>query len=484
MKTILQIFILLIIYCSNTFADGYKIKVKIDGLKDTSLYLGYHFGDKKFVTDTVIIDHKGVAVFEGDEKLGGGIYLIVLPSKTYFEIIIDKDQEFTIETDTAVLSSDYLRKIKITGSTENSQFYSYQIFMSDQNKNATKLRKALQDNKSNQDSTDIIKKQIEELDKQVKDYWKKIIEENPDGVLAAVLKALTDIEVPEAPIDENGNIIDSTFRYRYYKQHYFDNINFADKRLLKTPIFHNKLKYFFDKVVLQHPDSIVLETHRIIENARADSVVFQYTLQYLFNLYNSSNIMGFDQIFVDIAENYYLAGDATWADSSFLAKIAERVIKLKPNLIGQKAPNLKLPSYDGQYYTLDEVDAKVIILYFWDPDCGHCKKVTPKLHEYYQEVWEQGVEVYAVYTQIDKDEWQKFVEDKGMTDWINVFDPYGYSNFRTNYDIYSTPVAYILDADKNIIAKRIDLKTVKSILNNEFGIESTMVFDEEDKHEN
>ncbi len=156
---------------------------------------------------------------------------------------------------------------------------------------------------------------------------------------------------------------------------------------------------------MQHPDSLIYEAKRIINNAQADSAVFQYTLQYLFNLYNSSNIMGFDQIFVAIAETYYLSGQAHWADSSFLSKIEERVIKLKPNLLGQKAPNLKLLSPDGNYYSLHDVDAKATILYFWDPDCGHCKKVTPKLHEYYQQVWDKGIEVFAVYTQIEIEEW-------------------------------------------------------------------------------
>ena len=469
---ILLLIISIFFISSSCFADGYKIKVKIKGLRDTSIYLGYHFGEKKYVTDTILLDNKGVGVFKGEKELTGGIYLIVLPSKTYFEIIIDKDQFFNIETDTSVLSSDYLRNIKISGSNENAQFYAYQIFMSDQNKKASMLRKALNRNKSDKDSTEIIKKQIEDLDKQVKDYWGKVMEDNPDGMLTAVLKALTDIDVPQAPTDETGIITDSTFRYRYYKNHYFDNINFSDRRLLRTPIFHNKLKYFFSRVVMQHPDTLIVEAKRIIEYAKADSVVFQYTLQYLFNLYNSSNIMGFDQIFVAIAESYYLAGYATWADSAFLEKISERVIKLKPNLLGQKAPNLKLPSIDGQYYTLHDIDAKATILYFWDPDCGHCKKITLKLHEYYEEVWDQNVEVYAVYTQIDKKEWEEFLNGNGLTDWINVYDPYGYSNFRTNYDIYSTPVTYILDAEKNIIAKRIDLDTAKKILEEELGIKS------------
>ena len=51
--------------------NGYRIEIKIDGLKDTTLLLGYHFGDKKFVSDTARIDSNGVAIFEGQRPVSG-----------------------------------------------------------------------------------------------------------------------------------------------------------------------------------------------------------------------------------------------------------------------------------------------------------------------------------------------------------------------------------------------------------------------------
>jgi hypothetical protein len=52
--------------------------------------------------------------------------------------------------------------------------------------------------------------------------------------------------------------------------------------------------------------------------------------------------------------------------------------------------------------------------------------------------------------------------------WINVCDwiyPEGHTiSFRQQYDIYSTPVIYILDEKKKIIAKRIGVEQVDEIL--------------------
>ena len=51
--------------------------------------------------------------------------------------------------------------------------------------------------------------------------------------------------------------------------------------------------------------------------------------------------MGFDQIFVDIAENYYLSGEAVWADSTFLAKIEEYYVFL----IGKERKKVSIALY-------------------------------------------------------------------------------------------------------------------------------------------
>src|SRR5262245_22823235 len=100
--------------------NGYDIKVRIVGLHDTVAYLGNHFGDKQFVRDTVRVNHDGWAEFKGkDTTLPGGIYLIVMPNRTYFEVLVTAtDQNYTIETDT----TDFVNKFEVKGSPENKLF--------------------------------------------------------------------------------------------------------------------------------------------------------------------------------------------------------------------------------------------------------------------------------------------------------------------------------------------------------------------------
>ena len=45
--------------------------------------------------------------------------------------------------------------------------------------------------------------------------------------------------------------------------------------------------------------------------------------------------------------------------------------------------------------SLHGIDAKYTVLFMWDPDCGHCKKETPKLNDFYKNS-KHDVEVFAV----------------------------------------------------------------------------------------
>ena len=191
----------------NIFASsGYEIKVHINNLKDSTIYLGNHFGEKQYVRDTIKLDHEGWATFQGKDSLPGGIYLIVLPGKTYFEIIVN-EQKFTVETDTI----DYIKNMKITGSLENRLFNEHQRFIIEKTQESMSMKTRLDANKSNKDSTEILKKKIADMDKVVKDYRLKLMADYPKTFMAKIIKTMQEPEVPEAPKDVNGKI-DSTLK--------------------------------------------------------------------------------------------------------------------------------------------------------------------------------------------------------------------------------------------------------------------------------
>jgi hypothetical protein len=73
--------------------------------------------------------------------------------------------------------------------------------------------------------------------------------------------------------------------------------------------------------------------------------------------------------------------------------------------------------------------------------------------------------VYAVQTKDELFEtWRKFIIEKKLNEFINVFDPIHLNNLKEKFDIYSTPVIYILDKDKRIKAKRLGADQVVDML--------------------
>jgi thiol-disulfide isomerase/thioredoxin len=453
---------------TNVYADGgYELKLTIKGVKNEMCQLAYYFGDKQYIKDSARTDAKGLVIFKGTETLPGGIYLAVTPARKYFEMLIDKEQHFSMETDT----SDFIATMKVKSSKDNELFYSYLQWISNKGKQMETLKKELDAAKGNETKTKEIRDRQIEIDTEVKAYKIKFADENPNRLLSKIFLAGWEPEIPEVPLLENGKK-DSTFAYRYFKGHYFDKLDMKDDRLLRSPVFASKIKQYIEKLTPQIPDSINAAAARMIDMTDENGEIFKYLVYYITNTYEKSDIMGMDAVFVYMAKKYYLSGKAYWIDDTQKEKIRERVIALEPCLLGVKATNITLLKDDFHPVSLYDIKNKYTILYFWDPSCGHCQKVTPKLSEFYNtKAKDLDLEIIGVYIEADTTEWFKYIKEKELK-WINAADLLGKANFRKYYDIYSTPVIYLMDKNKKLIAKRIDVENLEDFIRNYEKIQS------------
>jgi thiol-disulfide isomerase/thioredoxin len=160
--------------------------------------------------------------------------------------------------------------------------------------------------------------------------------------------------------------------------------------------------------------------------------------------------------------------------------MSNRAQRISPNLIGRKAT--EFIAYNtafmkdtlGIAHTLGEIKADYTVLVFFGPTCGHCKKEIPKIKHDVDSLISAGynIKTFAVATEFDKKEWKKFINKQKIGDWINVADinhdaegnPVASSNWREKYDINSTPVIYLLDKEKKIIAKKINHQQIVEII--------------------
>lgn len=452
-----------------TQAQKYHIAIELKGSTDSTAYLAHYFDGRIFADDTTqLVNGKGL--FSKDKVLDQGIYVVYLPSQKYFDLLIGNDQEFSITAD----PSNFIESISINGAKESEAFHRFQKFMKLQNEKTKQLQDAFAANKDVPGEKEKIQEAYQKADVEVRNYIQNLGTEFPDNSFVSKFAQFTlspkipdfSNEIPENTPDREKEIQKKS--YLYNKDHYFDHVNLADDRFLRTPMLKSKLDFFYEKILLQNPDTLVKESSILIEKSRPNKDFFQYIVQYSINYAIKSKIMGMDAAFVSLAKKYYLSGQAVWADSTLMANIKERVIKLQFNLLGMKSQDLMMETPEGAFVRLHEVDAPFTILYFWEPDCGHCKKITPLIKtEIYDKYKNIGVKVFAVCTQNQKEEWENAIADYNLFDFINCYDPNYQTNFRIYYDVYSTPIIYLLDKDKKIIAKRLDIDTIKTFLDHE-----------------
>ena len=179
--------------------------------------------------------------------------------------------------------------------------------------------------------------------------------------------------------------------------------------------------------------------------------------------------MGMDRLILTLARDYYLAGLAPWADSTLLANLDREVRKIQHNQIGDIAPNLIMETLDGRRIRLHDLPQDYILLYFYEPNCGHCRRETPLLYrELFQRFRENNFfEVVAFYSHIDREEWENFINEHSLHTWTNAWDPQRRSNFWYFYDTSVTPSLYLINRERRIIAKKVDITTLGKILEHE-----------------
>jgi len=451
-------------YASAAGADkGHDIHIKIKGLPNDSLVrIGYYYGKARYISqDSARPDSKGEIRFKGDKTLPEGVYLCIWP-KGYFEFLVS-EQSFTLETDVTEPELD----MKIKGSKENSYFYEFRKYTAVKGKIADSLSKLISKRK-NKDSLKTLKDEMRVIDKDVDSFRKVFMAKYPNSFAVSLLKAVIDPVVPETPTLPDGKK-DSTFPYRYYKAHYFDNINFSDERLSRTPFYEGKLEFYLKNMIVPAPDSIIRDVDNLIERSKASPGMFKYTLSWILNYYDKSEYMGMDAITSHLTEKYYLSGQATWATPNDISYMTKRDSIVSHLLIGKTAVDLYLTDSNGKVITLYSVNHKYTILYFWDATCGHCQKETPILHDFYEKNKSKlDLEIYAVTIErkSGQKDWRAYINEHHLGDWINVWDSFTYYNFNKTYDIYSTPVIYILNSGKQIIAKRVDVSQLQGFFDN------------------
>jgi AhpC/TSA family protein/uncharacterized protein DUF5106 len=446
--------------------DGHRIQITLKPYQHSKVYLGYYYGKVRALADSAILDGSSTGIFAGKDRLPGGVYFLVSPERVIlFEVLVDSQQHFSIAADTANLPGS----VTFTGSSDNSVFQAYTRFTTTKGSEIIASQKELAATRSRADSNRL-KDKIKKLNTDIQQYRDDLSSKYPSSLLATLFQLLKEPVVPPSLAQTGGKEA-----FYYFKSHYWDGISFSDERLTRTPVFEPRLDKYYKDLVSPEPDSIEREADMMLLESRTSKVMFQYLMVYFVQKYINPQYMGQDAVFVHLFEKFINTGQAEFFTEKYRQFLNNRAYSLMSNLIGQPAPNLEMVDSAGKPSPLFDVKAPFVVICFWDPTCGHCKEIVPKVDSMYQAKWKQeGVKLYGVLVDGGQEAWIQFIKDHNLKDWIHVYETKarqdsteaaGQPGYKQLYDVYETPILYLLDKDKRIIAKKLSYEQVDEVIN-------------------
>ncbi len=136
-------------------------------------------------------------------------------------------------------------------------------------------------------------------------------------------------------------------------------------------------------------------------------------------------------------------------------KIKEKELNEKVLGIGAIAPDISLPTPQGDTLSLSSLRGKYVLLDFWASWCKPCRAENPNLVKNYTKYNKKGFEIFQVSLDRTKNAWVQAIEDDNLN-WSHVSDlQYWNSGPARLYNIRGIPASFLLDKEGKIIAKNL-----------------------------
>ena len=402
------LFIIFLTFIHLNLISQVKISIKVKNIDDNVFYLLKYKSDKSHIvidTSTSSSDYK---TFTNDVNYDEGIYILSDNNlNPLFEILLGKDQKFSMHVEELMEPNSY----KVKSCKETSAYFD--IFSkTTHNKLYIKaLESEMEYFPDNARKIDSIKRELHE-------YQESMLRKDKSSFLNTYIKFIEESTI----------------------SNYFDNLPLCDTRILNSRLLKNKLDVYFNNymanqnadVVCKNIDELILKTNDCHE-------VRDYTLWYLYSRYFNN-----DLIYIHLSDNYFSRLEINNLTQNIRNEIIKRADILRNITIGSIPPIFSYTDENGEQINLSDIDSKNTILFFYKPDCQKCirdKRILGML--------------------------KKKISDLTILE-INISED-NYNNVSHDiiekYDVMTTPTIYLLNENKEIIAKHIKSEEVEFHIN-------------------
>ena len=402
-----------------------KIRVEIEDYHQT-LYLLKYKSDKSYIIADTAIYSSGQHVFCNATNYPEGIYILADSKQNpLFEMLIGKDQKFSIKVGDLMKNDTYI----IKGSKETSAYFD---IYNKTNYNKLYIKALESEIKYFPDNI----RKIDSIKLNHNKYLESIKIKDRNSFLRTYIEFNKEIIIPQE-YKSNSE--------QYIIDHYFDHISLRDVRILNTRLLKNKLDDYFNNYMSEQSTDVILQKiYYLIKKPTAgfrDYIpqdlykIRDYILWYLYSKYFDN-----DLIYIHLSDVYFSKLEINNLTQNIRNEIVKRADVLRKITIGSLAPTFTYIDDEGNQIDLSKIDNKNTILFFYKPDCQKCireKRILGLIKK-------RQENLTILYINISEDNYSKVSQD-----------------IINQYDIKTTPTIYVLDNDKRIIAKNIKAEDIE-----------------------
>ncbi len=382
-----------------------KIKVKIENHQDSIYYLLKYKSDKTHIVIDTSSSSSGYKVFSNKTDYDEGIYVIADSEQNpLFEILLGKDQKFSIHVEELMDLGSY----KVKGCKETSAYFDIYSKTTLNKLHIKALESELKYYPENIRKIDSIKNELYK-------YQESMLSKDDDSFLNTYIKFTEDRPICDLPL--------------------------CDERILNSRLLKNKLdKHFDNSSTTQTPELICNKIDEFVLSTNDCQEIRDYILWYLYSKYfNPENIEN-ELVYIHLADNYFSKLEIENLTDNIRKEIIKRADILRNITIRKTAPTFSFTDDNGDTISLDSIKSKYTVLFFFKPDCQKCirdKRILGLIKK-------RRNDLTVLEINISEDNHNNVSHD-----------------IVEKYDIMMTPTIYLLNKNKEIIAKHIKAEEVE-----------------------
>lgn len=270
---------------------------------------------------------------------------------------------------------------------------------------------------------------------------------------------------PDMPVTLADNAEE---KIKYLSLHFWDNYDFTDTVAISRPEYAEQTLVDYLFILARNEDERVVgnSLRRLANDMRKDSTVYAWFDEKLEHyLYDPNSRMRNDEYYLAVLQGILESDNYQEVEK---IRPAFRMKMLKKNRQGSMAENFTYSLEGGKKGSLYGIKSLYTLLLLYDPECENChhaidmlvqSSVIRRLTTETEGMNRTPVKILTVCVERDIDSWERHLSMLPEY-WLNGFDGQQQIRDKELYDLRSFPSLYLLDNDKRVLLKDVDVQDV------------------------